>query len=479
MQERRVDVAIIGGGTAGLAAWRAAHAQGQDAVIIEGGPFGTTCARVGCMPSKLLIAAAEAAHRIEHSHIFGIHSQGLEINGREVMTRVRSERDRFVGFVLESVASIPEQAKILGYARFINDHQLQVGDELLITAKRIVIATGSSPAIPGPLRAAGERLIINDDLFAWQDLPRSVAVFGAGVIGLELGQALHRLGVEVKMFSLGGGIGAISDPDILSQAKQLFADEFYLDLDAQTKVTAGQDSVLVDYLDPASGEWQQQAFDYLLAATGRKANVDSLGLENTSLALDERGVPLFDRQTMRCGQSHIFMAGDVNNDRPLLHEAADEGKIAGDNAASYPLVSAGLRKTAMSVVFSDPQIALAGLSFRQVEAQYPNCYALGEVDFSGQGRSRVMAVNKGKLRLYGRHGDGLLLGAEMIGPAAEHLVHLLAWAIQRQQTVSQLLDMPFYHPVIEEGLRTALRDLHAQLKMGPELVGCLECGPGS
>mgnify|MGYP001069310446 CR=1 FL=1 len=200
MKQLNVDVAVIGGGTAGLGAYRAAKLSTPNVVMIEGGPFGTTCARVGCMPSKLLIAAAEAVHQTERAHGFGIHPQGeILINGREVMDRVKRERDRFVGFVLEGVENIPARDKISGYARFIDDNTLMVDDHTRIVAQRIVIATGSRPAWPAAWDALGDRLVINDDVFSWDDLPESVAVFGPGVIGLELGQALHRLGVEVKV----------------------------------------------------------------------------------------------------------------------------------------------------------------------------------------------------------------------------------------------------------------------------------------
>src|SRR5436190_21705868 len=117
----KVDVAVIGARTAGLAAYRAATAAGARAVIIEGGPCGTTCARVGCMPSKLLIAAAEAAHAVHRAPAFGVHVDGsLRVDGREVMARVRRERDRFVGFVVEAVANIPASDHIRGMAKFVD-----------------------------------------------------------------------------------------------------------------------------------------------------------------------------------------------------------------------------------------------------------------------------------------------------------------------------------------------------------------------
>src|SRR6188472_301518 len=125
MQILDTDVAIIGAGTAGLAAYRTVKAAGQRALLIEGGPYGTTCARVGCMPSKLLIAAAEAAHAIDRAPKFGVHAGGpLRVDGREVMARVKRERDRFVGFVLKGVEAIPEADRIVGRAKFVDRNTL-------------------------------------------------------------------------------------------------------------------------------------------------------------------------------------------------------------------------------------------------------------------------------------------------------------------------------------------------------------------
>ncbi|WP_119393642.1 dihydrolipoyl dehydrogenase [Salinibius halmophilus] len=454
----KVEVAVIGAGTAGLAAYREAAKHTDSVVLIEGGPHGTTCARVGCMPSKLLIAAADAAHEVKKADEFGVRATVASIDGRDVMQRVRSERDRFVGFVLEGVDNIPEHHKLRGYAQFIDGNRLQVNEQI-IEADRIVIATGSSPAVPKPLQAAGDRLIINDNVFDWQDLPESVAVFGAGVIGLELGQALARLGVRTKLFSIGGFVGPLTDPEVKASALAALQDDFYFDPDARTEVRQDGDQVIVRY--QRDEEWHEEAFDYLLAATGRKPNLDKLNLSAAGIELDDKGMPAYDADTLQIGKLPIFLAGDVNNDRPLLHEAADEGVIAGRNAISYPLVQGQPRRTPISVVFSDPQIMMVGKTYAQI---IDEDVAIGQVSFANQGRSRVMLVNQGMLRVYGDRHTGKLIGAEMAGPSAEHIAHLLSWAIQQGQTVEQLLRMPFYHPVIEEGVRTALRDLAQALK---------------
>lgn len=457
----QTDVAVIGAGTAGLAAYRAAIAAGKRAVIIEGGAYGTTCARVGCMPSKLLIAAAEAAHEARHAAAFGVHVDGgIRIDGREVMQRVRNERDRFVGFVVRGVENIPEADRLRGMAKFIDNTIVQVGDDIIVRASRVVIATGSRPAVPASFHVFGDRLVINDDVFSWDDLPRSVAVFGPGVIGLELGQALSRLGVRVRVFGMGGSVGPLSDPDIRDHAARVFNQEFSLLPDARVTDMHREGNEAVIAFKADDGEVVTERFDYVLAATGRRPNIDNLALENTALALDARGVPVFDPVTLQCGDAAVFIAGDANNVLPLLHEAADEGRIAGENAAHWPDVRPLARRAPIAVVFSDPQIAMVGKRFADLT---PGSFVTGEVSFEDQGRSRVMLKNRGLMHVYADRATGRFLGAEWIGPRAENIAHLLAWSYQQGLTISQMLAMPFYHPVVEEGLRTALRDADARL----------------
>ncbi len=478
MEKRTVDVAIIGAGSSGMRAYREAARVTDSVLLIESGPYGTTCARVGCMPSKLLIAAAEAAHHGAHAGEFGVHYALPKIDGAAVMRRLRSERDRFVGFVVEDVENWPQDHRVKGEAVFQSDHVLNVGGDMEVTADRIVIATGSRPNIIPPLKDFGDRLIINDDIFFWDDLPQSVAVFGAGVIGLELGQALHRLGVRVTLFGRDHLVGPLTDPAVISAACKAFSSEFEFHPHADvTRRAKTGDGVEIDYID--CGGAKTAHYDYALAATGRRPNVDGLGLANTSLQLDARGVPVHDLFNGRCCESHIFIAGDANNRFPLLHEAADEGLIAGYNAAHFPDIRRFKKSAPISVVFSDPQIMMVGHTHRQlVEAGAD--FEIGDIDWSDQGRARVMLVNKGLLRIYGEKNTGKFLGAEMIGPRAEHLAHLLAWAYQSNLTVSEMLERPYYHPVIEEGVRTALRNLNFALEMGAKpLPRCLDCGPGS
>ncbi|WP_445156794.1 dihydrolipoyl dehydrogenase [Halomonas sp. E14] len=487
MQNREVDVAIIGAGTAGLSAWQAARQHGDKIVLIEGGEGGTTCARVGCMPSKLLLAAAEAAQRTRDATGFGIRTGSVEVDGGAVMAWLHQERDRFVGQVLDSMERIPAEQRLAGTARFESPQVLRVGDDLRVKARAIVIATGSRNHWPDLLSNAGDRLVVNDDVFRWQTLPESVAVFGPGIIGLELGQALHRLGVRLRIFGKSGSLGPFQDAKLRDYADRTFNESFYVDPQAKVEeIRREGNQVVITFQERHSGRRLTERFDYLLAATGRRPNLEALALEQAELELDEHGVPHFDRFTLQChaadgGPSPVFIAGDANHELPLLHEASLQGRIAGDNAGRYPERRAGRRTTPLSIVFTDPQIATVGLSRQAHEERLGGCrhVATGEASFEGQGRAVVMRQERGRLHLYAEHGTGLLLGAELFGPQVEHMAHLLAWAVEERACVSRLLEMPFYHPVLEEALRSALRDLSAKLEHGPAITArCLEYGPG-
>ena len=478
MDTRKVDIAIIGAGSAGMRAYREAVQETDEVLLIEGNQYGTTCARVGCMPSKLLIAAAEAAHHGREADGFGVHFGAPRIDGEAVMRRVREERDRFVGHVVAAVEAWPARHRVLARARFRSDHLLDLSDGSTVQADRIVIATGSRTNVLPVFQPFGERLVVNDDVFDWHDLPGSVAVFGAGVIGLELGQALHRLGVRVGLFGQGGLVGPLTDPEVRGHAADLFAREMDFLPDAEVTGHAG-DASGVEFEVARPGGLRKERYDHALIATGRRPNVDDLGLENTTLERDARGVPLYDAHTGQCGDSRVFIAGDANDRFPLLHEAADEGMAAGYNAAHFPETRRFAKSAAISIVFTDPQIAMVGESFADLTERGAD-FAVGGFDWVDQGRARVMRQNAGLIRLYGARNTGRFLGAEMIGPRAEHMAHLLAWSLQSGLTVSQMLERPFYHPVLEEGLRTALRKLNRAMEMGPSYPArCLDCGPGA
>jgi dihydrolipoamide dehydrogenase len=455
--DKQVDVAIIGAGSAGLYALSQVRQATDRYVLIDGGELGTTCARVGCMPSKAAIQVGEDFHRRGLFERMGIEGgEGLNLSAPEALEHVRDLRDLFVDKVLSNSTDNMGEEFIEGYARFLSPTELQVGEDR-IQAKAVVIATGSRPVVPKPWQAFGDRILTTDELFELEELPTSLAVIGLGTIGLEMGQALARMGVAVTGIDQLDHIGGLQDPEVRQVAADTLGRELPLWLgqaadireeDGQLRVTAGDRSVLVERV---------------LAAMGRRPNLDGLGLENLGVALDERGLPAFDPHTMQVDGLPLFIAGDVTGDRAILHEAGAEGRIAGFNAVQ-PTPVAFRRQVPLAINFCDPNIAVVGTPWNALEQDR---IAIGEVKLGPLGRALIMGKNKGMIRVYADREDGRLLGASLIAPKGENLAHLLAWSIQRGLTVFDLLRLPFYHPSIEEGLQAALYDLHGKIATQP------------
>lgn len=450
---RDVDVAIIGAGTAGLSAYSEVRKATEQVVLINGGPAGTLCARVGCMPSKVLIQVANDFH---HRHRFAqegiVGDELLHVDHGRVLAHVRSLRDHFVRGVLSSMEKFGDHY-LEGYARFLTPTTLDVEGQHL-RAKRIIIATGSRPIIPKDWRVPENRLFTTDSLFEQTRLPTSVAVVGLGAIGVEMGQALARLGVRVCGFSHSQKVASLTDPEVNACMQKILNEEFPLHLGAAATVQSAGDVLAIH------GDGKPVHVEAILASLGRHPQIEQLALENLGVPLDKRGLPTYDPTTLQVKNLPVFIAGDADGERPILHEAADDGRIAGFNSVQ-DTPHCFQRRARLGIVFSEPNVAVVGRSFAELQQQD---FAIGTVNFAQQGRATVMAENKGMLRVYGDKHTGRLLGAELAAPQGEHLAHLLAWSIQQEMTVFDLLQMPFYHPVVEEGLRTALRDLSRQVR---------------
>ncbi len=478
---KQVDVAVIGAGSAGMSAYRAVKRADKSCVLIENHLYGTTCARTGCMPSKLLIAAANSAHNIRKASQFGVHVDlnTLEINRSDVMKRVRKERERFVNFVLDDVYDFPEEDRALGNYFFINENTLENESGEKIQAKRFVLATGTKPFILPQFMDIPDRILDTEDFFNFHILPKSICVVGTGAIGLELGQALTRLGVRVTILGISNLIGPITDPELLDLANELFRRECRIYNDANILTAELVQKEGDEYEKVVEVRFEQdnviyrEQFEYILSATGRVPNLETLCLEATPLKFEKKR-PVYNTNNLQCMNedgtpSFFFIAGDITGDRMILHEAIWEGQFAGRNVVnslrdgyidSAPLlVEQRAIHTPLGVVFTDPEICMVGLTHSELTEQH----RIGKVSFENQGRSRIQLKNYGALHIYGDLLDRKIVGCEMCGPAAEHLAHLIAWAIETGTTVDQALEMPFYHPVVEEGLRTALRNLKKAL----------------
>jgi dihydrolipoamide dehydrogenase len=459
---KKVKVAVIGAGTAGLYALSQVRKKTADFLLINSGPVGTTCARVGCMPSKTLIQAGNDSYRRHLFDALGIYgAEKLTVNKDDAMARVRQLRDSFVTGVIKSSIDPVRDRFIDGHARFREPGVLTVNGNT-IEAEQIIIATGSRPVIPKAWQEFADKILTSDSLFEQESLPGKLAVIGLGSVGLELGQALSRLDVKVTGIDQLETLAGLQDPEVNNRAVEIFSREFPLWLgkaaevqpeNGRLRVSAGERNILVDKV---------------LASLGRRPNIDDLGLENLDVALDENGIPAYDPRTMQVKNLPLFIAGDANRKNPILHEAADEGRIAGFNAVRHRVTSFR-RKTNFTISFCDPNIAEVGTPFNDLERDGT---AIGHYNLDSSGRATIMGVEQGLIRVYAKRDNGKLLGGSLLAPGAEHLAHLLAWAVQLQLTAGELLKMPYYHPTLEESLQRACNDLFT--KTGPDEPGLKE-----
>lgn len=453
MQTRKVDVAIIGAGTAGITAFHAIKAAGKQVVLIDRGPLGTTCARVGCMPSK---AALHAGMRWMTAKQLPAGAALSEQGPHALWAHARQTRDALASGAAQRIHKAAGENLIMAEARFVAPGILEAGNQR-IEADAFIVATGSSPVVPQALDAVASRILTTDTLFELEDLPKRLGIVGLGAIGLELGLALSRLDVNVMAADQRHAIGGIQDPDIQDRAISKFIRELPMWLGSPVDVALAGDDVLMRTSE-------HSAFvDSLLVVTGRAPNTAALNLAAAGIPLDASDRPSIDPVTMRASDMPIFFAGDVQSDRPLMHEAADEGLMAAQAALSSlrgEQWQGAPRRVPISILFTDPDVCAVGLSY---DAAMQRGAIIGVAEGSGNGRSKILSAQENLLRIYVAPDTGALLGASMLLIHGEHLAHLIAWAIQAKQTVTDLLTMPYYHPSIEEMLQGALKSAAQQL----------------
>jgi dihydrolipoamide dehydrogenase len=462
---RKVKVCVIGSGSTGLFSLGQVRKGTRDFVVLDGGMLGTTCARVGCMPSKAIIQAAESMHQRDELRVQGI-SGGEEIKAdiSKVMQHVRDMRDGFTGMIVKRSGMGLGNKLIKKNAEFIGPNSVRVGEEE-IEAENFILAVGSRPVMPEPWRDFSDLLMTTDEFFEQETLPQRMAIIGLGVIGTELGQSLARLGLDVTGIDMLETIGGLSDKAVREEAIRLIGKDFPLWLGAAAELSRDEEGLKIK-----AGE-RQIIVDKALVALGRRSNLDRLNLAAAGIALDERGMPSIDPGTMQIdpdsmenNAARFFVAGDATGDRQLMHEVADEARIAGYNAAVASTPRHFKRKKMLGITFTDPNICMVGQTWSSLEGR--DDVVVGARNFDTQGRAKLLKKNRGLLHIYARRSDGLLLGAEMIVPRGEHLAHHLSWAIEQGLTVIDMLRLPFYHPVLEEGMENALYDVLAKVDEG-------------
>lgn len=446
MPERRHDVVVIGGGSAGYAAARTARDAGADVAIVDQGPLGGLCILRGCMPTKTILRSAEIMALMKRAREFGLNPVTAQADLSAIVDRKNRLVQEFADYRIAALRD-PRFTLYESRAEFLSPHDIRAG-EVRIRGGAFVIATGSSAAdvaIPG-LDEAG--YLTSDEMLDVRRPPVSLLVLGGGLVAVEFAQFFARIGTKVTMVQRGTTLLSDMDEDIGQALAGVFRDE---GIDVITgvsfqRVTSTPSEKTVHFLQ--GGVVQTRSAETILQALGRRPNLNGLNLEAAGVrVVDGR---LVVGEDLRTSQPHIFAVGDVNDLTPIVHLAIQQGETAALNA-THPNEPARVidHRLDTEVVFTEPQVAVVGMSERQCrDGGIP--YLTASYPFADHGKAMCMGAAHGFVKLLCRPDDGALLGAQIVGPEAGELIHELVAVMYFHGTAQDLLRIPHYHPTLAE-----------------------------
>ena len=447
--EAALKVVIIGSGSASFAAALKAVEEGATVTMIEAGIIGGTCVNVGCVPSKILIRAAQIAHQQAHHAFPAIESHKPAINRAALLaqqqSRVEELRHAKYAAILESNPAIE---LVRGHACFVDAHTIEVtpvtGTPQRFSADRILIATGRSPSLPHLFGLADTPYWTSTTALLADQTPEHLLVVGASVVALELAQAFLRLGSKVTLIARSTLLSK-EDPAIGTALQQALEAEG-LRILIHTQISNVRHDGISFYLQT---EAEIICGDRLLIATGRDANTRGLGLDAAGVATDTSGAVIID-QTMRTSVAHIYAAGDCTNQPQYVYVAAAAGTRAAKNMMGGDAV---LDLTAMpAVVFTDPQVATVGLSEKDAVAQG---YEVDSRTLALENVPRALANfdTTGFIKLVADKKTGRLIGAQILCAEAGEMIQTAVLAVRNRMTVQELGDQLFPYLTMVEGLK--------------------------
>jgi dihydrolipoamide dehydrogenase len=456
------DVVVIGGGPAGYpAAIRAAQNKLTVACIDEWKnldgtfAFGGTCLNAGCIPSKALLESSELYHRVhEEFAVHGIKATGVTLE----LSQMQKRKGGIVKTMTQGILALFKAAGVTplqGHGKLLPGHRVEYtapdGTRRELTAKNVILATGSSPM---ELRSApfdGKRIVDSWGALEFDAVPKRLGVIGAGVIGLELGSVWRRLGSEVVVLEALPDFLAIADQQVGKEALRHFKKQG-LDIRLGAKVTGAAvsgETVNVKYTD-AKGE-QSLTVDKLVVAIGRRPYTKDLLAPGTGVELDERGFVNVDHEC-RTGAEGIWAVGDVVRGPMLAHKGKEEGVMAADLISGrYGEVN---YKTVPSVIYTAPEIAWVGQTEEQVKAS-GRPYKTGAFPFLASGRARAMEQAQGFAKIIAAQDDDEILGVHVVGPMAGELIAEGVLAMEYSASSEDLQRTIHAHPTLSEALHEA------------------------
>jgi dihydrolipoamide dehydrogenase len=456
MSDTNVKVAVIGGGPGGYAAAFLAADLGMDVTLIdmEKNPGGV-CLYRGCIPSKALLHVAGLIAEAKHAASLGVEFGEPKID----VAKLRGFKEGVVTKLTTGLGGLSKARKVhyvQGEAAFVNSQTLKVtktaGGEETLEFDKVIIATGSAPARPGPLKTSSPRIWDSTGALALQEIPGTLLVIGGGYIGLELGSVYATLGSKVSVVEMTPGLLPGADRDLIAplqkRVKGLF-DEIMLNTSV-TSLTDVLTGVKVGFKMP-DGTAVEKTYDRVLVSVGRRPNSNVPGLEKTKVQVTERGFLHVNKQ-LQTDDPAIYAIGDVAGDPMLAHKAAHEGRVAVEHIAGHKV---SFDPAAIpAVVFTDPEIAWAGLTQTEAEKQGLDVEVV-KFPWAASGRAVALDRTEGFTKLLIDRKTERVLGGAIVGPGAGDMIAEIVHAIEMAATAFDLGHTIHPHPTLSETIMEA------------------------
>ncbi len=450
------DLIIIGGGSAAFSAAIKAEELGLSTLMVNAGlPFGGTCVNVGCVPSKTLIRSAETVYHASHSNFSGIKPRGADVNFKKV---IQDKKEMVASLqkrkYMEVVGDFANLQMVEGWAEFLDTKTILVNGKDKYTALKFLIATGATTNTPGIEGLNDIGYLTNVTLFDLEKKPESITIMGAGYIGLEIAMAYNRLGTKVRVMQFTDRVLRSQTQDI-SEALETQMKQEGIELLANYRAVRFERSVdrtLIHSKRPDGSLTTLEERGYVVVATGITANTKRLGADRIGLHLTRSG-HIRVNPKMETNLANIYAAGDVADTPAYVYTAAYEGRIAVENAFTDAEKEADYSSLPW-VVFTDPQVAGAGLDEAQAEAQSIP-FDVSKLSLRDVPRSIVARDTRGFIKLIRNPQNDKLIGARVVAGEGGELIQQLSTAIKYGITVTELADSFYPYLTLSEGIKLA------------------------
>ena len=459
---KHAQLVVLGGGPGGYPAAFAAADHGMEVVLIdEGKQPGGVCLNRGCIPSKALLHVAKLINESKESADWGITFQPPEID----LDKLRDFKEGVVGSLCGGIEGLCKQRgveliKARGTFKDSSTLELKSADGTTseLTFDKCIVAIGSIPTMPGFFNIGDDRVMDSTGALKLQDVPEKLLVVGGGYIGLEMGSVYAALGSEVTVVEMSPGLLPGADRDLVTPLQKRLKEHFAA-IHTNTKVASltASDAGIVAALE-GEGVDPEMTFDRVLISIGRRPNSANCGLENTGVEIDERGFIKVDRN-MRTADPKLMAIGDIAGEPMLAHKATREARIAVETLLGEPVVFDNIAIPA--VVFTDPEVAWAGITETEAKAQGIE-HTAHRFPWAASGRAQTLARTEGVTKIIVEPKHGRVLGIGICGAGAGEMIAEAVVAIEMGATARDLADSIHAHPTLSETVMEAAESVLGQ-----------------